>query len=177
VDYIDPKVLDDYREHQFIFYDNVIPYKDTTEIFQTLQTTMAANTNIAFVSRSESGPADWKKNNDTALQADLDPVSLGELSVSQADVNTLKLTAHLNNSQFLVINDNYNTQWHALINGRQARLLRANFAFKGLWVPAGDSNIVLHFSNPKRYMLHFGLMVLFGGVFLYLLVLLKKEQR
>jgi hypothetical protein len=176
VDDIDPRVLDDYRKHQFVFYDNVIPYKDSPEIFQTLQTTMAANTNVAFVSRRESGPADWRRNDNTALQADLDPVSSGKLSVLRSDANTLKLTAHLNNSQFLVINDNYNTQWHALINGHQARLLRANFAFKGLWVPSGDSSIVLHFSTLKRYMFHFGLIALFGGVFLYLLVLFKKER-
>jgi hypothetical protein len=33
VNYIDPQVLDDYRKHPFILYDNVVPYKDKSGIF------------------------------------------------------------------------------------------------------------------------------------------------
>ena len=110
-------------------------------------------------------------------QADIDPIASGKLSVLYSDVNTWVLKTHLTSSRFLVINDNYNSDWHAFINGHQARLLRANVSFKGLWVPSGESIIVLRFSNPLRYMLHFALIALFAGTFLYLLVLLKKKKR
>jgi len=175
VQYIDPQVLDDYRKHPFILYDNVIPYKDSTVFFGALQSVMAADTNIAFVSRSESGPVDWRREERSAPQADLEPVSSGELALLPSDANTIKLRAHLYKDQFLVINDNYNTGWHAFINGHQARLLRANFSFKGLWVPSGDSSIVLCYSNPERYIFHFALIFIFMGVFVYLLVLFKRQ--
>jgi uncharacterized membrane protein YfhO len=116
---------------------------------------------------------DWKSDPHVSPQADSDPVLSGKLSVSSFDANTWKIKTHLPNSEFLVVNDNYNSDWHAFINGHPARLLRANVSFKGLWVPSGDSTIVLRFSTPTRYMLHFALIILFAGTFLYLLVLLK----
>jgi len=177
VNYIDPQVLDDYRQHQFMFYDNVIPYNDNQEFFKTLQTVMAADTNIAFLSSSESGSGDWRRNPVAGPQADIDPVASRKLTVLASDTNTWVLKAHLSESQFLVINDNYDKDWHAFINGRQARLIRANFSFKGLWVPSGESRIVLRFSTPGRYMFHFGLMAFFAGTFIYLLVLLKKALK
>jgi len=177
VNYIDPKVLDDYRQHQFILYDNVAPYGDNPEFLKALQASMASNINIAFLPRSESAPQDWKSDQEAASQAELDPVSAGELSIVRRDANTWVLKAHLPNSRFLVINDNYNSGWHAFINGHPCRLFRANVSFKGLWVPSGESSIVLRFASPQRYLLHFALTAFFAGIFLYLLMLLRKEKR
>ncbi len=174
VEFLDPQVLEDYSKHRFIFYDNAIPYSDSPEFFKTLQAAMGTDANIAFLSRSESVPGDWRRDENAGLHAELDPLSTGELSVLPADVNTVKLRAHLDKSRFLVINDNYNSGWQAYINGQKARLLRTNFSFKGLWVPSGDSSIVLHFSNTRRYLLHFALIILFAGVFIYLLMLLRR---
>ena len=69
------------------------------------------------------------------------------------------------------------TDWHAFIDGRPARLLRANVAFKGLWVPSGDSTILLRFATPRRYLFHFCFIALFAGVFIYLLLLLSKNKQ
>ena len=176
VNYIDPQVLDDYRKNRFIFYDNVLPYKDSPGFFKILQNNMAANNNIAFVSGFESGPNDWRNDPNAGPNADVDPLHSGKLSLLPSDANTWRVKAHLASSEFLVVNDNYNIDWHAFINGHQARLLRANVAFKGLWVPPGDSQIVLRFSDPKRYMLHFIFIAFFTGAFVYLLVLLRAAK-
>jgi len=176
VNYIDPQVLDDYRNHPFIIYDNIVPYVDAPQFLKSFESSVALNTNIAYVSKFESGPEDWKSNPYVSPQAEDDPVLSGKLSVLSHDANTWKIKTHLTRSQFLVINDNYNNDWHAFINGRPARLLRANVSFKGLWVPAGDSQLVLRFSKPWVYAAHIALMVLFAGIFLYLLVLFKKDR-
>jgi hypothetical protein len=176
VNYIDPQVLDDYRNHQFMLYDNVLPYQDSPEFFKSLQAAMASNTNVAFVPRSESQPDDWRKNQGAGPRADINPGLSGKLSVVHADANTRVIKTHLPDSQFLVVNDSYNTGWHAFINGHPSRLLRANVAFKGLWAPAGDSTIVLRFSTPGRYLFHLALIILFAGTFLCFLVLLKNEK-
>ncbi|MBF0571894.1 MAG: hypothetical protein HQL12_08515 [Candidatus Omnitrophica bacterium] len=177
VNYIDPQVLDDYKNHQFIFYDNVIPYKDSQEFFKILQSAFSANTNIAFLSSYESGPGDWSNSPDAGPQADINPIGSGKLAILGSDANTWRLKTNLLKRQFLVINDNFNRDWHAFINGHQARLLRANGSFKGLWIPQGESTVVLRFSTPGRYLLHFSLLVLFNGVFLYLLVLLRIKKK
>jgi uncharacterized membrane protein YfhO len=84
---------------------------------------------------------------------------------------------HLATSRFLVINDNYHSDWHAFINNRKVPLLRSNVAFKGLWIPAGDSIVVLRFSHPLCYVWHYLLIAVFWGTFLYFLVLMKKAKQ
>jgi len=176
VKYIDPQVLDDYRGHKLMLYDNVVPCEDNTAFLKTLQLAMANNANIAFVPRSESTPGNWVSKQSASLHADNDPITSGKVSVVSFDANTWVLRTHLADNQFLVINDNYNLGWHAFINGHPTRLFRANFSFKGVWVPAGDSKIVLRFSDPKEYIFRFFLIGLFAGTFLYLLVLLKRNR-
>jgi len=173
VDYLDPAILDDYRGHLFILYDNVLPYEDSLAFLNIFEKSIASKTNIAYIPKSESSPADWISNPVGAPQAEDDPVSSGDLMVLSNDVNTWKLKTHFSSSRFLVINDNYNSAWHAFINGHPAHLFRANVSFKGLWVPSGQSEIVLRFSNPMSYMLHIALIILFAVTFLYLLVLLR----
>ena len=124
----------------------------------------------------ESGPGDWMSNPGANSLADFDPIASGKLSLIHSDENTLVLKTHLPTSQFLVIIDSYNSDWHAFINGHQARLFRANVAFKGLWIPSGDSNVVLRFSTPKRYFFHLSLIILFAGTFLYFLMLLRRKE-
>jgi hypothetical protein len=173
LNYIDQDVLDSYTHHKFIIYDNVAPYDDSLQFLKVFEKTAASNMNVAYVSRFESAPRDWRGGSNVSFQADVNPVLSGKLSVISFDANTWKIKTHLPNSEFLVVNDNYNSSWHAFINGRPARLLRANVSFKGLWVPSGDSDVVLRFSDPTRYMLHIALIILFSGTLVYLLVLLK----
>ena len=174
VDYLDPEVLGDYVKHEFILYDNVVPYTDNPGLIKAFQTVIASNTNVAFLSKAESKAEDWKSNTTSDHQADLDGVSSGELSLVSRDANTLLLRTHLFARRFLVINDNYNTHWHAFINGQETGLFRANIAFKGLWVPAGDSRLLLRFETPGRYFVHITLITVFVAVFVWMLFLLGR---
>jgi len=160
-----------------MLFDNVVPCDESAAFLKTLQQLWANDINIAFLPAAESKPEDYRLNIDAGPQANMDPVTSGGLTINYADANTWILKTHLSSSQFLVINDNYNKDWHAFINGRQAHLFRANVAFKGLWIPAGESSVLLRFSTPKRYALHFGLIFLFMGTFLYSLILLRKGRQ
>ena len=175
VEYVDPQVLEDYRNHQFIIYDNVVPYKDSPQFLKAFESSLASNNNIAYVSNNESNIGDWKSDLEGSSQADLDGGASGKITILGSDANTWKIKTHLPSSQFLVINDNYDSHWHAFINGRPSHIFRANVSFMGLWVPSGESNIVLRYSTPLCYALHISLIVLFAGTFLYLLVLLRKR--
>ena len=175
--YTDYLVFSTYRNKQFIIYDNVYPSGDNPESFKLLETAMAGNLNAAYVSKFESNPSDWRNDPNAPLQADDKGVSSGEVSMLYSDANTWLIKTQLAKSRFLVINDCYNKDWHAFINGHQAPLLRANVAFKGLWVPAGESKVLLRFSSPKRYLFHFALIALFIGAFVYFLILIFKERK
>jgi len=174
---IEPRVMDSYESHPFILYDNVVPYADSQESLKVLEKAMAANANIAYVSKFESHPGDWHNDPDASSAANVNPIVSGRLSLLSSDPNSMKIKTHLETRQFLVINNNYHSDWHAFINGRGAPLLRANAAFKGLWIPAGDSTVVLRFSNPLRYLWHYLLIALYWGTFVYFLVLIKQAKQ
>ncbi|MBF0504942.1 MAG: hypothetical protein HQL14_07565 [Candidatus Omnitrophica bacterium] len=177
VNHINPLVLDAYRSHPFVLYENVIPYEESSSFFNLLERIMAANANIAYVPKPETGPDVWQSKPDTLAVANINPIAAGQVSLVSADPNTIRLKTHLHARQFLVINDNFHSDWHAFINGRQTPLYRANVAFKGLWVPAGESDVLLRFSHPLRYAGHFMLIAIFWGTFVYLLVLIKSDKR
>ncbi len=172
-DFIDPAVLQNYMPHKYIFYDNVVPYNDSPGSLKTFELSAASHTNIAYVSKFESEPGDWRANTFVNPQANYDPLASGEILSISNDANTFKFKTHLSFSRFLVINDNYNSAWHAFINGHPARLLRANVAFKGLWIPAGENQVLLRYADNRSYIIHIGLIFIYLGVFIYLLVLLK----
>ena len=48
----------------------------------------------------------------------------------------------------LVLNNNYHPAWTASVNGRPARVYRANHAFMAAAVPAGQSETVFEFKAP-----------------------------
>jgi uncharacterized membrane protein YfhO len=71
-----------------------------------------------------------------------------QLSVAYFDVNTLKLRTNFSKSETVVYNDSYTSSWKANIDGRPVELLRANQAFKGIKVPAGEHNIEFSYHPP-----------------------------
>ncbi|MDE2027917.1 MAG: hypothetical protein KGK03_05545 [Candidatus Omnitrophica bacterium] len=176
VDFMDPASLHTYLEHRFILYDNVFPYEENMPFFKTFDVTAAAGGNVAYLPKFESTAKDWQSKPGVLPEADIHPLKSGKLLLVHADANTWRLKARLPYRQFLVINDNYDTRWHATINGRPAHLYRANVAFKGLWLPAGQSDILLRFADPWNYVFRWALIVIFAAVFLSLLALLTREK-
>lgn len=49
---------------------------------------------------------------------------------------------------FLNISVTFHKYWHATIDGRPARLIPANLAYQGLYVPAGPHRVHLEYRNP-----------------------------
>ncbi|MDE2010134.1 MAG: hypothetical protein KGJ09_08665 [Candidatus Omnitrophica bacterium] len=173
---INPVDLNNYLKSKFILYDNVFPYVEGAPFFKAFETTTARGQNVAYVPKTESNLSQWQSDPQAPALADAHPLSAGELSLLGSDADTWVLKAHLSRRRFLVINDNYGAKWHAFINGRPAPLLRANISFKGLWLGAGDSKVVLRYSTPGAYVFRWGLIAAFAGIFLYMLVLLKQER-
>ena len=71
-----------------------------------------------------------------------------ELSVNYFDVNTLSLKSNFSKSELVVYNDSYTTCWKAYFDGMPVELIRANEAFKGIKVPAGEHTIEFSYHPP-----------------------------
>lgn len=52
--------------------------------------------------------------------------------------------------EFLFLSDTFDNGWMATINGKSAKIYRANFTFRGVVVPQGDSTVVFTY-RPKSF--------------------------
>ena len=50
--------------------------------------------------------------------------------------------------RLLVVGDNFHPHWRALVDGRAAPLLRANYVWKAVPVPAGEHVVELVYHSP-----------------------------
>ena len=92
---IEPRVLGSYKSHPFILYDNVFPYADSQESLKVLEKAMAANANIAYVSKFESHLSDYNSDPDASSVANVDPIASGRLSLLSSDPNSMRIKTHL----------------------------------------------------------------------------------
>lgn len=81
-----------------------------------------------------------------------------ELLILKFKPNVLKLRTSFLKDKFLVYNDSYSSEWHVYIDGSEKQLFRANQAFKGVHVPAGEHDVEFRYSPP-------------GGVWIYVLII------
>lgn len=85
-------------------------------------------------------------NNTMSSVSDLNSHILKVLE-ERPDFIKIQITPPLTNSAFLVINDTYYPGWSSTVNGRDAQVLRANYAFRCVPLSAGSSEIIIRY-NP-----------------------------
>jgi hypothetical protein len=146
--YIQEDDLKRYTHHKFMLYRQVEPLAATLENLAKVVGSVKDGEDIVYVSNSDqellrafpsAGPLSARHG--------MAPVSQpGEnFRVSRFDVNGLALLTNYPEDQFLVYTDSYDPAWQVFINGRRARLYKANWAFKGIWLPRGHNYVELHY--------------------------------
>jgi hypothetical protein len=53
----------------------------------------------------------------------------------------IRLRTHSEGARVLVVSENYHTNWSVFVDGQPAQMLRANYVWKGVVVPAGDHEV------------------------------------
>ena len=53
----------------------------------------------------------------------------------------IRLKTHSDGSRILVVSENYHSNWSAFVDGRETEILRANYVWKGVVVPAGEHEV------------------------------------
>ncbi|HEX4141828.1 MAG TPA: hypothetical protein VHY09_15880 [Candidatus Methylacidiphilales bacterium] len=81
----------------------------------------------------------------SATRADVDRVDLEKYTPTEINLNV-----ESTRNAFLLINDYYDHDWQAQVNGQDAPLLRADFVMRAVAVPAGMSTVTM------RYVAHYG---------------------
>lgn len=93
-----------------------------------------------------------------------------EISVEYFDVNSLRLHINFSKPKLLVYNDSYTSSWKAAMDGVPTDLIRANEAFKGIKLPAGEHTVEFSYHPPGEswvYVLATGVLFFFFILTIY----------
>ncbi|MCA9398263.1 MAG: hypothetical protein KC618_00830 [Candidatus Omnitrophica bacterium] len=165
---LDPNVLQTYQQIKLLLYDQAqyfdpasISEKDIKAAFIDLDKALVelreAEKNVAD---SSSGGA-----------AQIITKESTEVMPSRFNANELVLKTNLNKSKFLVYNDSFHPDWNVEIDGKAETIYRANLAFKGVWLPAGEHIVRFHYGKRWQYLLKVIVLAAFTGLFMYLIYL------
>ena len=195
-EHCDPGILKEYVRYKFFVYDNVEWLDDEKVSLKDVERAWAQNRNVAFVARESvtrkaeqnfsqtfggdslgigSSISDHKNKGEDGLTAQAITGNSVQFAVLSFDLNFIKFKTNFNARKFLVYNDSFHRDWRARINGKQAEILRANVAFKGLWLPAGENIVYLRYRWWQDYFGIF-LAVFFGVFFLGLVYAFMQVQ-
>jgi len=76
----------------------------------------------------------------------------GESRIVRIGADRMELEARLSHDGFVVLVEAYDPGWHATVDGRPARVLRANLAFRAIPVTAGEHRIELVYRPTSVYL-------------------------
>jgi hypothetical protein len=80
---------------------------------------------------------------------DVQPDPQGTVTWGEREIDRYTIRVDSDRPALLVITDNYFPAWHAEIDGAAVPLLRANYAFRAVPVPAGSSELRLYYDSGR----------------------------
>ncbi|NGZ29434.1 MAG: YfhO family protein, partial [Magnetococcales bacterium] len=83
----------------------------------------------------------------------------GQLLRYSANLFVLALDIPGDRGGWLYYSDSWSPYWHALVDGQQVPIYRANVGFKAILVPAGRHEIVWYYHHPRQHRLVQGLFL------------------
>ncbi|MBW3570556.1 MAG: YfhO family protein, partial [Gemmatimonadetes bacterium] len=104
----------------------------------------------------------------------------GEAQVTAYEPDRVEVQTRANRAALLVLADNYYEDWKVRVDGREAPLLRANHALRGVVVPAGTHRVTFTFEPADLYTgwyLYLACMALLALYGAYLLVAHLRRRR
>ncbi|HLD69279.1 MAG TPA: hypothetical protein VJA17_00780 [Candidatus Omnitrophota bacterium] len=183
-------VLERYTRYKFFVYDHVQPMEEQSVNFKRIQEAFAGGENLAFVfsdSRHSEERSDeeskreeilrFAQNDERAPQALRIENNSSNFIVERFDVNSIRFKTHFDGWKFLVYNDSFHKNWQATINGKKTEILRANYAFKGIWLPPGENTVYFRHGSFGLAFFNYFMLGFFYLFFIYLLWSCHRADR
>lgn len=153
------ELYQDYIKNKLVLYDLAQEKVDVP--YEAFKNILLGKNNLAVVSVDKNSlPAEGINNGATGVAA-LPTIITPESSLVKVltfNANSLLLKVNLPQKKFLVYNDSFSPNWQVYYNGQKVPCYRANIAFKGVWLPAGEGLVDFRYAPP-------------GGVFLYVMII------
>jgi Bacterial membrane protein YfhO len=101
-------------------------------------------------------------------QADFDPAALAILPAAPPQLaappapepvpaidyapNRAEVRARVSAPAMLIVSDAYSEDWRVTVDGQPATLYRANYSFRGVWLPPGEHTVVFSY-RPRAFLI------------------------
>jgi hypothetical protein len=121
-----------------------------------------------------SGQVDLK--NIALVEEDLSLALTGEGDIARDQIDVLvhdppagliRLQANSEGPRLLVVSENYQSNWSVVVDGQDAQMLRVNYIWKGVVLPAGEHVVEFRYYS---HMLAWSRMATFSSIFLVLFI-------
>ena len=172
---MDQKVAGRIRLSPVVLYDQVKCMDDSLPLWDEMKQAFGRHANMAFISTSDPQNCQERFAAQAPAQAYYAVQEDPFVRLEKVGVNFVKFRGKFIRSQFFAYMDAYHKDWYVYINGKEAPLYRTNVAFKGLWVPQGEHEIIFRFGSTRQYILFYGLLFVFLGIFMWLSYQWKRD--
>lgn len=165
-----------YTRYKFVIYDGVYAHTETETDFNRLGDDLSGRHNRAaiIVDDASGTPEQGRVKGEPFAQA----IESGSEHFRVTDFNSdrIRLKTAFDKNKFLVYNDSFHPWWRAYVNGVRVRLFRSNYAFKGIWLPAGDNDVRFEFHPPLGQGSLFLALIVFWGFFISLVSMACRDN-
>jgi uncharacterized membrane protein YfhO len=79
------------------------------------------------------------------------PGGTGDVEIRRDESENVLIRVRAVTDGFLFLSDQDYPGWHATVNGNDVPILRANYAFRAVRVPMGESTVVFHYRPMSVY--------------------------
>lgn len=166
-----------YGRKKFYIYDQVeVLPKEKEFNFNELAGKLRTTATVPALSSAQSALGDSLKGLNKPQKAAAIEKESADFKVERFDVNSIAVSTNFPEPKFLVYTDSYLSHWQAFVNNEAVPLFRANVAFKGAYLPAGQNKLVLRYDPPGGQMIYFLGILAFVLSFLHVLLSSRKVK-
>lgn len=164
-----------YLAAKFLLYDRLQVMDDPPD-FRLVENVMAGFQNRAIIPAAMAAGVPLSNGVSAEPMAQLIGRGSPVLTVEEFNANALKIKTRLPAAKFLVYNANYHPGWRVYCDGKEIPLLRANYAFQGIWVPAGEHVITWHFGSAVQHWVVWTILFVFTGSWIWLIGMACRKR-
>jgi hypothetical protein len=173
LDHVSYDVFAEYLSASILLYDRVESWTNNKVDYDLLEKSWVGVENRAFIENSQAVSFEDGSNQTNSPYPQLIHYYSKNFELVTYNPNQFKFKINLSEKKFLVYNNSYDSRWKAYINGKENFLFKANGAFRGIWVPAGENMVEFRYEPWGGQCWQFFMMSLFwlvlGAVFFYAL--------
>ncbi|MEK9179683.1 MAG: YfhO family protein, partial [Patescibacteria group bacterium] len=92
------------------------------------------------------------------------PASQKNVELVSYESNTIQFRTTTDTPQILYISDTYDNGWKSFIDGKETRMMKANYALRAINIPAGTHSVVMNYA-PDEFI--YGIIVSLIGFILF----------